>query len=31
MPCDVRMLAKNELFEQLTEEDRAQLAQVGLR
>jgi len=28
MPCDVRMLAKNELFEQLTEEDRAQLAQV---
>jgi CRP/FNR family transcriptional regulator, cyclic AMP receptor protein len=28
MPCDARMLAKNELFEQLTEEDRAQLAQV---
>ena len=28
MPCDVEMLAKNELFEQLTEEDRAQLAQV---
>lgn len=28
MPCDVRMLAKNELFEQLTEEDRAQLALV---
>ena len=28
MPCDVRMLANNELFEQLTEEDRAQLAQV---
>jgi len=28
MPCDVGMLAKNELFEQLTEEDRAQLAQV---
>lgn len=28
MPCDVGMLAKNELFEQLSEEDRAQLAQV---
>jgi CRP/FNR family cyclic AMP-dependent transcriptional regulator len=28
MPCDVGMLAKNELFEQLTEEDRAQLANV---
>jgi CRP/FNR family cyclic AMP-dependent transcriptional regulator len=28
MPCDAGMLAKNELFEQLTEEDRAQLAQV---
>jgi uncharacterized membrane protein len=28
MPCDVAMLAKNELFEQLTEEDRAQLAKV---
>jgi CRP/FNR family cyclic AMP-dependent transcriptional regulator len=28
MPCDAGMLAKNELFEQLTEEDRAQLALV---
>src|SRR5436305_10322704 len=28
MPCDAGMLAKNELFEQLTDEDRAQLAQV---
>src|SRR3954462_5429655 len=28
MPCDAGMLAKNELFEQLTEEDRTQLALV---
>jgi CRP/FNR family cyclic AMP-dependent transcriptional regulator len=28
MPCDAGMLAKNELFEQLTEDDRAQLALV---
>jgi CRP/FNR family cyclic AMP-dependent transcriptional regulator len=28
MPCDAGMLAKNELFEQLTEEDRTQLAKV---
>ena len=28
MPCDAGMLARNELFEQLTEEDRAQLALV---
>jgi uncharacterized membrane protein len=28
MPCDPAMLAKNELFEQLTEDDRQQLATV---
>ena len=28
MPCDAAMLAKNELFEQLTEDDRQQLATV---
>jgi uncharacterized membrane protein len=28
MPCDAAMLAKNELFEQLTEDDRQQLAKV---
>ncbi|HEV7485161.1 MAG TPA: DUF1003 domain-containing protein [Thermoanaerobaculia bacterium] len=28
MPCDAGMLAKNELFEQLTEEDRTELAKV---
>jgi CRP/FNR family cyclic AMP-dependent transcriptional regulator len=28
MPCDAAMLAKNELFEQLTEDDRQQLAAV---
>ena len=28
MPCDVAMLARNELFERLTDDDRLQLAQV---
>jgi CRP/FNR family cyclic AMP-dependent transcriptional regulator len=28
MPCDVAMLARNELFEHLNEEDRARLAEV---